>query len=383
MYRLDGNPAALGSNLKQIKGKHWRALVASLLAVGVTGTAWAGAGDGERLRIAERVVDGPCEARDGRFGNLVARKRAFLGVELTEMTPELRRHFGVPEESGVLVSRVVEGSPAARAGLAVGDIVSRVGDKAIEGTWRLTTAIRAHEPGEPVDLEYWRDGGARSVTVTLDEREGCVYDISEMVGNLEELRLELPEIHAEGLRISEEAISQAFEALEKIDWNEQLKGLEALEMDGEFDLRMEEMQREMEELSRRLAMEMEENGLHMEEAMRDREMALREVHKERIRSEREVRRELERARAEAQKAMHEAEKDRARALEEAHRELAEARSEMEQEARMEAEEALREAHEEMMAAQEEMRRAQEEALQEALEEMREAEEQEEDGKVLL
>ena len=38
-------------------------------------------------------------------------RRGFLGVGLTELTPELRTHFGVPEESGVMVSKVEPGKP--------------------------------------------------------------------------------------------------------------------------------------------------------------------------------------------------------------------------------------------------------------------------------
>src|SRR5688500_12390489 len=46
-------------------------------------------------------------------------RRGYLGVGLTEMTPELRAHFGVPEEAGVMVSSVEDGSPADKAGLKV------------------------------------------------------------------------------------------------------------------------------------------------------------------------------------------------------------------------------------------------------------------------
>ena len=48
-----------------------------------------------------------------------------LGVGLTDLTPELREHFGVGGDAGVMISRVVEDSPAAKAGLRVGDIIER------------------------------------------------------------------------------------------------------------------------------------------------------------------------------------------------------------------------------------------------------------------
>lgn len=349
--------------------KLWPRLLASLLAVSVTGTVWAGGADGERIKIQRGQVERPCSEFAGNFPFGVAvRNRGFLGVELTELTPELRSHFGVPADSGVMVSRVVEDSAAFRAGLAVGDIITEAGDEEISGGWELTAAIRGAEAGDEMDIEYWRNGAAQQVTVALDEREGCVVDLSSSVHGLEELQERLPEIQAYGLQISEEAMGEAMEALRNIDWDEHLSGLQVIEVDEEMEERLEELQDRMHELEERLSEEADQWNEDIHRAMKERERSLRRHHKDRIRAEREVRREMVRAQEEARRALAEARREQAEAMKEMNEERREAiiEAEMEmREARREMEEALREAAEE---AEAEARELEEERRQEAAEE---------------
>jgi hypothetical protein len=93
----------------------------------------------------------------------------FLGVELTALTPELRLHFGAPEGAGVMVARVVEDSPAWRAGVRVGDIVTGIAGESVDGPASLAHGVR-DRGGETVDLEVWRDGRLEQVAVALEER---------------------------------------------------------------------------------------------------------------------------------------------------------------------------------------------------------------------
>lgn len=95
---------------------------------------------------------------------------AFLGVQLSELTPELRTHFGVPEDAGVMVGKLVDGSPALRAGLEVGDIVTAVDGEPVASASALARAIGGHEDGDTVVLEVWRDGRMDKVSATLEER---------------------------------------------------------------------------------------------------------------------------------------------------------------------------------------------------------------------
>ena len=97
-------------------------------------------------------------------------KGGFLGVATTELTPELRRHFGVPEEAGVLVAKVVDDSAAERAGVLVGDILTAVNGDAVDSTGDLLRTVSGLEPGAAVDLELWRDGTLQTLGATLGER---------------------------------------------------------------------------------------------------------------------------------------------------------------------------------------------------------------------
>lgn len=95
---------------------------------------------------------------------------AYLGVELVNLNEPLRAHFGVPEGSGVMVSNVVDDSPAARAGVQVGDIITRFDGEDVTSSRKLTTMVRKAEAGDPADVEIWRDGKVETVSTTLDER---------------------------------------------------------------------------------------------------------------------------------------------------------------------------------------------------------------------
>lgn len=95
----------------------------------------------------------------------------FLGVELTPLTPELRSHFGVPEGAGVMVGKVMPDSPAARAGLAVGDVVTEVGGETVTSAGELARAIGSREGGEAVTLGVWRAGQYQTLSATLEERK--------------------------------------------------------------------------------------------------------------------------------------------------------------------------------------------------------------------
>lgn len=94
----------------------------------------------------------------------------YLGVQLIGLTEALRSHFGVPEGQGVLVSEVSEDTPAWRAGLEAGDVITAVGSEEVSSSSALARMIRSTEPGASVDLEVWREGQPITITAQIDER---------------------------------------------------------------------------------------------------------------------------------------------------------------------------------------------------------------------
>jgi hypothetical protein len=115
----------------------------------------------------EKVIEG-----DGPMA-----KRGFLGVGLTELTPELRKHFGAPEGAGVMISQVEDGSPAEKAGLRVGDILTAIDGEQVKSSYDIGARVRKLKEGEQAGIEIVRDGRSQKVTATIAERERPAIDM--------------------------------------------------------------------------------------------------------------------------------------------------------------------------------------------------------------
>jgi membrane-associated protease RseP (regulator of RpoE activity) len=91
--------------------------------------------------------------------------RGRIGIQVQPMTPELREHMKAPPDAGVLVVRVEDGSPAAEAGVRVGDVVTRAGGDPIDSPHGLIARVAAVPEGEKLALEVVRDGRAAKLEV--------------------------------------------------------------------------------------------------------------------------------------------------------------------------------------------------------------------------
>lgn len=96
----------------------------------------------------------------------------FIGIRLLGMTPELRAHYGAPRDAGVLVSEVEPDSPAARAGIQVGDIITQASGERIDSIGDLFREVRGKAKGESLDLDVSRGRSTQRLTVTVEERQG-------------------------------------------------------------------------------------------------------------------------------------------------------------------------------------------------------------------
>jgi serine protease Do len=94
-----------------------------------------------------------------------------LGVAIApgHVARRLRRAVGLPDADGLLIREVSEDSPAARAGLARGDLIVAVGGQAISGIDDLSGALRAAGSGGTVELTVLRGTEERSVHVVLGQ----------------------------------------------------------------------------------------------------------------------------------------------------------------------------------------------------------------------
>lgn len=104
------------------------------------------------------------------FINRMKGKGGYLGVQIQELTDQLRDYFKVKGDGGVLISEVVPDSPADKARLKAGDIITRIDDTIISDPRELTHTIRSYDPETKVTVMYIRRGREQSTTATLGEQ---------------------------------------------------------------------------------------------------------------------------------------------------------------------------------------------------------------------
>jgi len=96
--------------------------------------------------------------------------RPRLGIRYQELGDQLADYFGVGA-GGVLVVRVDPDSPADRAGLKAGDVVTQIGDRAVERGSDLRRAVREADEGDTLHVTVSRRGTSRELEIVLQVRE--------------------------------------------------------------------------------------------------------------------------------------------------------------------------------------------------------------------
>ena len=97
-------------------------------------------------------------------------RRGTIGVRAQTITPRLAAGLLLPRSWGVILSDVSPGSPAALAGLRVGDVVLRLDGKLMENGRQFDVNLYRYRPGSRVTLEVYRDGEPTTVQVLVAER---------------------------------------------------------------------------------------------------------------------------------------------------------------------------------------------------------------------
>ena len=95
--------------------------------------------------------------------------RGRIGVVIQEVTKDLATSFGLDRPRGALVNSVEKGSPADKAGVEATDIIVRFDGKDVEASSDLPRIVGGTRPGSKADLEVWRKGATRKLTVTVAE----------------------------------------------------------------------------------------------------------------------------------------------------------------------------------------------------------------------
>ena len=104
-----------------------------------------------------------------RYG---AVKRGQLGVSMYTVTPDIAHSLGLPSAVGALISQVVDGSPADKAGLRVGDVITSVNGQPVKSNSELRNAIGLLRVGDQMDIGLVRDGKPMRVIAVIAAAAG-------------------------------------------------------------------------------------------------------------------------------------------------------------------------------------------------------------------
>lgn len=104
---------------------------------------------------------------------------SYLGIYPQEVTRENISKFGLREVRGVAIEKVVDDSPAAKAGLQSGDVILRFNGEEVTSSRKLTRLINEVAPDHQVKLTISRNGSERDITVTLGKRDEMSFKMYE------------------------------------------------------------------------------------------------------------------------------------------------------------------------------------------------------------
>lgn len=96
--------------------------------------------------------------------------RGYIGVEQQNINDELVKAFNLPRSSGVIVAGVVQGGPADKAGIEVGDILLKLEEKNIQDTTDMLNLVAGTAPGDTRSFLILRDGQEMSIEVEIGTR---------------------------------------------------------------------------------------------------------------------------------------------------------------------------------------------------------------------
>jgi serine protease Do len=91
----------------------------------------------------------------------------YLGISFQPITPDIATAYRLPAQWGVYITDVAASSPASRAGLQQGDIITSLGGVSLDATHSYINTLFTFKPGDQVTVEYIRNGKTIQVQVTL------------------------------------------------------------------------------------------------------------------------------------------------------------------------------------------------------------------------
>jgi serine protease Do len=162
------NPGNSGGPLLNLKGE----------VIGIN-TAILASGQGIGFATPSNIANSIIPQLESK-GKVV---RGMIGVQVQNVTPELAKSFGLSEPTGALVAQVNPDTPAAKAGIHQGDIITEFNGHPIHEMNELPRMVAGTEPGSKATLKVLRDGKEKTLNLTIvelaDERQAQAKDEGE------------------------------------------------------------------------------------------------------------------------------------------------------------------------------------------------------------
>ena len=151
------NPGNSGGPLLTLDGK----------VIGINSMIYSGTGGYMGVSFAIPIEIALGVAKELQASGKVTRGR--IGVAAQPLTRELAQAFGLKQPQGALIASVDKGGPADKAGIRVGDVVTRYNGTPVEAMNDLPRLVAASKPGETATITVWRDGTEQQITLTPEE----------------------------------------------------------------------------------------------------------------------------------------------------------------------------------------------------------------------
>ena len=126
--------------------------------------------------------------------------RAWLGVAIQDVTPELAEYYSVKDQKGVFVTEVYKGEPADKGGIKPSDIIIAVNGKTVSSTRGLSRTIASSPIGKEIPIAVVRDGKEKAVQVELSKRMDSKLMAKQKLESTDEFGLKLSELKPDTAR---------------------------------------------------------------------------------------------------------------------------------------------------------------------------------------
>jgi serine protease Do len=153
------NPGNSGGPLVNMRGE----------VIGINSQIYSQSGGYMGISFAIPIADAIRVADELRAGGRVV--RGYLGVLPGDITKDVAEAIGLGKPQGALVGSVIAGSPAEKAGVEGGDVITKVDGKTVEKAADLRRLIATVKPGAKATLTVFRRGGYKDLSVTIAEDE--------------------------------------------------------------------------------------------------------------------------------------------------------------------------------------------------------------------